>query len=61
MSSVLITAANRGLGLEFTTEYATQGWQVFAHAVDPLRPTSRAIDRDHGSHATAGIKVHGRR
>ncbi len=35
MSSVLITGANRGLGLEFATEYATEG-----HAADPLRPTS---------------------
>ena len=30
MSSVLITGANRGLGLEFANEYATDGWHVFA-------------------------------
>ena len=30
MSSVLITGANRGLGLEFAAEYAADGWQVFA-------------------------------
>ena len=30
MSSVLITGANRGLGLEFAAEYAADGWHVFA-------------------------------
>jgi NAD(P)-dependent dehydrogenase (short-subunit alcohol dehydrogenase family) len=28
--SVLVTGANRGLGLEFARQYATEGWQVFA-------------------------------
>lgn len=28
--SVLITGANRGLGLEFTKQYATDGWSVLA-------------------------------
>ena len=28
--NVLITGANRGLGLEFTRQYAQAGWQVFA-------------------------------
>jgi NAD(P)-dependent dehydrogenase (short-subunit alcohol dehydrogenase family) len=27
---VLVTGANRGLGLEFTRQYAAEGWQVFA-------------------------------
>jgi NAD(P)-dependent dehydrogenase (short-subunit alcohol dehydrogenase family) len=36
MSSVLITGANRGLGLEFATEYATDGWQVFATCRRPV-------------------------
>ena len=28
--SVLVTGANRGLGLEFVRQYAADGWQVFA-------------------------------
>ena len=30
MTTVLITGANRGLGLEFTRQYAAAGWQVLA-------------------------------
>jgi NAD(P)-dependent dehydrogenase (short-subunit alcohol dehydrogenase family) len=30
MPSVLITGANRGLGLEFVRQYAVDGWRVFA-------------------------------
>lgn len=30
MSSVLITSASRGIGLEFVRQYAADGWQVFA-------------------------------
>lgn len=30
MPTVLITGANRGLGLEFTRQYAAEGWQVIA-------------------------------
>jgi NAD(P)-dependent dehydrogenase (short-subunit alcohol dehydrogenase family) len=30
MPTVLITGANRGLGLEFTKQYAEDGWQVIA-------------------------------
>jgi len=32
MPTVLITGANRGIGLEFTRQYAADGWQVFAGA-----------------------------
>jgi NAD(P)-dependent dehydrogenase (short-subunit alcohol dehydrogenase family) len=35
MPSVLITGANRGLGLEFSRQYATDGWQVFAACRQP--------------------------
>ena len=35
MPSVLITGANRGLGLEFTRQYAADGWRGFAACRDP--------------------------
>lgn len=37
MSTVLITGANRGLGLEFARQYAAAGWRVIA--------TSRSLDK----------------
>jgi NAD(P)-dependent dehydrogenase (short-subunit alcohol dehydrogenase family) len=30
MPNILITGANRGLGLEYTRQYAEEGWRVFA-------------------------------
>ena len=35
MSSVLITGANRGLGLEFTRQYLKDGWEVYAFCRQP--------------------------
>ena len=35
MSTVLITGANRGLGLEFVRQYAADGWEVLATARQP--------------------------
>lgn len=35
MKTVLITGANRGLGLEFCKQYAEQGWKVIACCRDP--------------------------
>jgi NAD(P)-dependent dehydrogenase (short-subunit alcohol dehydrogenase family) len=35
MPTVLITGANRGLGLEFARQYAANGWDVIATARDP--------------------------
>ena len=35
ISTVLITGANRGLGLEFTRQYAAKGWIVIATARQP--------------------------
>jgi len=35
MSSVLITGANRGLGLEFARQYAADGWDVITTARNP--------------------------
>lgn len=35
MPTVLITGANRGLGLEFARQYASDGWDVIATAREP--------------------------
>jgi NAD(P)-dependent dehydrogenase (short-subunit alcohol dehydrogenase family) len=35
MSAVLVTGANRGLGLEFARQYAADGWKVYAACRDP--------------------------
>ncbi|MBL6931770.1 MAG: SDR family oxidoreductase [Rhodospirillales bacterium] len=35
MPSVLITGANRGLGLEYARQYAADGWRVIATCRDP--------------------------
>ncbi len=37
MPSILITGANRGLGLEFSRQYAADGWRVFATCRQPER------------------------
>jgi NAD(P)-dependent dehydrogenase (short-subunit alcohol dehydrogenase family) len=37
MPTVLITGANRGLGLEFARQYARDGWNVIATCRDPGR------------------------
>jgi len=44
MPTILITGANRGLGLEFVRQYAAAGWRVLATVRDPLsgRATSEA-------------------
>ncbi|HLO77743.1 MAG TPA: SDR family oxidoreductase [Magnetospirillum sp.] len=36
MPAILITGANRGLGLEFARQYAADGWRVLATVRDPL-------------------------
>ncbi|HNR22318.1 MAG TPA: SDR family oxidoreductase [Steroidobacteraceae bacterium] len=40
--TVLITGANRGLGLEFARQYAARGWQVIATARRPAEATALA-------------------
>jgi NAD(P)-dependent dehydrogenase (short-subunit alcohol dehydrogenase family) len=50
MPSILITGANRGLGLEFVRQYSAEGWHVFAACRDPsgaaqLQELKRAPDR----------------
>jgi NAD(P)-dependent dehydrogenase (short-subunit alcohol dehydrogenase family) len=39
MSTVLITGANRGLGLEFCRQYSDKGWNVFACCRNPAKAT----------------------
>lgn len=39
MPTVLITGANRGLGLEFARQYAADGWAVIATAREPAKAT----------------------
>jgi len=40
MPTVMITGANRGLGLEFASQYAAEGWQVIATCRDPSGATA---------------------
>ena len=42
MATVLITGANRGLGLEFCKQYAAEGWQVLACCRMPQAATELA-------------------
>ncbi len=39
MSTVMITGANRGLGLEFVRQYLKEGWHVLALCRDPQKAT----------------------
>lgn len=39
MPTVLITGANRGLGLEFVQQYAADGWSIIAFCRDPAKAT----------------------
>ena len=48
MSTVLITGANRGLGLDFVKQYAARGWRVHACAREP--GTLRQVAGDIESH-----------
>ena len=54
METVLITGANRGLGLEFARQYAEAGWNVQATCRDPDRAT--ALRELAGKHP--GLIVH---
>lgn len=47
MSTVLITGANRGLGLEFVRQYLKDGWQVLGLCREPQQATAlRQLERD---------------
>jgi formylglycine-generating enzyme required for sulfatase activity/NAD(P)-dependent dehydrogenase (short-subunit alcohol dehydrogenase family) len=45
--TVLITGANRGIGLEFAQQYAALGWRVIATTRDTKAPTLRALAEKH--------------
>lgn len=49
MTTILITGARQGLGLEFTRQYAADGWRVLATCLDPdsaaeLQEVARAAE-----------------
>ena len=44
MPTILITGASRGLGLEFTRQYAADGWRVIATCRDPAASRLEEID-----------------
>ncbi|HEY7690655.1 MAG TPA: SDR family oxidoreductase [Dongiaceae bacterium] len=47
MPTVLITGANRGIGLEFAKQYAAEGWRVHAACRDPdMASALKAIKGD---------------
>jgi NAD(P)-dependent dehydrogenase (short-subunit alcohol dehydrogenase family) len=50
MSTVVITGANRGLGLEFTKQYSEAGWTVIAAARNPHK--SEALTALAAAHKT---------
>ena len=50
MPTVLVTGANRGLGLEFARQYAAAGWRVLAACRDP--------DAARDLRALPGVAVH---
>ncbi len=52
MSTVLITGANRGIGLELTRQYADAGWTVIATCRKPIAPGELAT-------LPGDIQVHG--
>ncbi len=54
MSSVLITGASRGLGLEFSRQYLAEGWKVIAACRNPS--TAEPLRRlEHGSEGSLTI------
>lgn len=55
MRTVLITGANRGIGLEFVRQYAMDGWRIFACCRTPA--AAGALDRLAAQYPN-GISIH---
>ncbi|HEY4979384.1 MAG TPA: SDR family oxidoreductase [Candidatus Acidoferrum sp.] len=54
MSTILVTGANRGLGLEFARQYAADGWEVFGTARQPEK--SEELNKLADEHSN--VKLH---
>jgi NAD(P)-dependent dehydrogenase (short-subunit alcohol dehydrogenase family) len=52
MPTVLITGANRGIGLEFTRQYAESGWRVFATCRHPAEAAELQAIAEHNNHVS---------
>lgn len=52
MPTIMITGANRGIGLELARQYAADGWTVIATCRNPIQPGELAI-------IPGDIQVHG--
>ena len=58
MPTVLITGANRGLGLEFCRQYAQKGWNVIACCRNPAQASDlAALDQGSGSIQVETLEV----
>ncbi len=55
MATILITGANRGLGLEFGRQYAEDGWEVFATARQPEK--SAELKKLAAAHSKTSLHV----
>ena len=60
--TVLVTGANRGIGLEFVKQYAAKGWRVIATARDPdgakaLQAVAKATTNGKGQVAVERLDV----
>ncbi|GEM_PF-6430969 len=50
--TVLITGANRGIGLELARQYAARGWNVIATSRGPELPSRRSTSMRRGATST---------
>ena len=55
MATVLVTGANRGLGLEFVRQYAAEGWTVIACCREPAK--AKELNKLTGSIAVEALEV----